>query len=59
MVILTAHQANALTAFMECFDLYTTGAWAQIETGMRDEFGIANPEADLEDARRTLRGEAE
>jgi len=57
MTILTRSQAEALEAFCECFDLYTTGAWTGIEAGMREDFGIENPEAALESARRALRGE--
>lgn len=59
MKILTDDHAVALEAFCECFDLYITGAWAQIEEGMRNDFGIDDPEAALEDAKRALRGESE
>ncbi len=58
MITLTRDQADAIVAFCESFDLYTTGAWAQIEDGMRDDFGIEDPESALEDALRTLRGES-
>ncbi|WP_176223165.1 hypothetical protein [Aurantimonas sp. 22II-16-19i] len=57
MVVLTKEQAAALEAFLEAFDLYTTGAWAPVESGMREDFDIEDPEAAIEDARRALRGE--
>lgn len=57
MVILSNDQADALAAFCECFDLYTFGAWAAIEDGMREDFGIVDPEGALEAAKRVLRGE--
>lgn len=56
MKTLTNEQAETLFAFLECFDLYTTGAWSSIEEGMRAEFGIKNPEEALEDARKALEG---
>lgn len=59
MAILTKRQAETLEAFCECFDLYTSGAWTGIENGMRKDFGIENPEAALESARRALRGEGD
>lgn len=54
MKVLTPQQAAALVAFLEAFDLTTTGAWAGIETCMRDDFGITDPEAAPEDARAAL-----
>lgn len=57
MKTLDAKSADALIAFMECFDLYTTGVWARIEAGMREDFGIEDPETALEHARAQLTGE--
>ncbi len=54
MVTLTEEQADVLFAFCEAFDLYTTDAWQSVENGMRDDFGIAEPEDALEDAKRAL-----
>ena len=54
MKALTSEQAMALLAFMECFDLYTTGAWVGVEKGMREDFGIEDPEAALEEAKEAL-----
>lgn len=54
MKTLTKEQAQALFAFCECFDLYTTGAWAQVENGMREDFGIEDPEIAIEDAKEAL-----
>lgn len=51
---LTTEQAQALLAFCECFDLYTTGAWAQVEKGMRADFGVEDPETAIEDAKEAL-----
>jgi hypothetical protein len=51
---LTPEQVAALIAFLDCFDLYTTGAWAPIEAAMRAEFDIDDPEAALEDVRNAL-----
>jgi len=59
MVVLTLAQAAALEAFCECFDLNSTGLWSRIEDDMREDFGIIDPEGDLESARRALRGEAD
>ncbi len=58
MITLTQEQAQALEAFCESFDLRTTGAWTQVEEGMREDFGIADPESAIEDAKRALRGES-
>lgn len=58
MKVLTEEQASVLEAFCESFDLYTTGMWAQVEEGMRDDWGIEDPEGALDDARRALRGES-
>lgn len=54
MKTLTSEQASALVAFLDAFDLTTTGAWAGIESCMRDDFGIDDPEAALADAREAL-----
>lgn len=51
---LTREQADALLAFLECFDLYTTGAWRAVEKGMREDFGVEDPEAALDEARSAL-----
>lgn len=53
MKSLTEKQANTIFAFIECFDLYGPG-WTGIEQGMRDDFGVEDPEEDLEDARTAL-----
>jgi hypothetical protein len=55
MKTLTSDQAEALLAFCECFDLLTTGAWQPIEEAMREDFGIEDPEAALEEAKEALR----
>ena len=54
MVNLSKKQAEAILAFMECFDLYTTGVWSKIEEKMIDDFGIEEPEKILEDAKQSL-----
>jgi hypothetical protein len=54
MVTLTKEQAYALKSFLDAFDLHTTGAWATIAESMREEFGIDDPEAELEEAREAL-----
>lgn len=54
MKFLTDEQAMTLVAFLESFDLHTTGAWVAIEQAMRDEWGIDDPEAALNDAREAL-----
>ncbi|MFE3838875.1 hypothetical protein [Pseudogemmobacter sonorensis] len=54
MQTLTQKQVMALLAFLEAFDLTTTGAWAGIESCMRDDFGIDDPEAALAEARDAL-----
>lgn len=56
MVTLTDEQANVLFAFCESFDLHTMGAWVGVESGMRDDFGIDDPETALEDAKQALQG---
>lgn len=57
MTVLTREQAQVLEAFLDSFDLHTTGVWGVIEQAMRDEFGVEDPEAAVDDARRALRGE--
>ena len=54
MKTLTNEQAHAIRAFMEAFDLTATGVWSGIEACMRDDFGIEDPEAALEDAKTAL-----
>jgi len=54
MVTLTADQAQAIKAFMECFDLHTTSVWPVLEKAMIDEFGIDDPETILEEVREAL-----
>ena len=54
MKVLTAEQAAALIAFLDAFDLTATGVWAGIESCMRDDFGIEDPEAALAEAREAL-----
>lgn len=56
MVHLAQAQADALLAFLESFDLNVTGAWPAIEKGMREDFGIEEPERMLEQAREVLQG---
>lgn len=48
-VTLTAEQVAAAHAFIEAFHLNTTGVWVEVEAAMRDDFGIPNPEAALDD----------
>jgi hypothetical protein len=54
MKTLTKEQAEAVYAFMECFDMHTTGVWSGIETAMIEEFGIDDPEDILEAAKQSL-----
>ena len=54
MKVLTSEQATVLLAFIEAFDLTTTGAWAPIESEMRENWGIDDPEAALQDVRQAL-----
>lgn len=56
MVALSKHHADVLIAFMESFDLRTTGAWAQVEEGMREDFGIEDPEGEIEEIKSFLQG---
>lgn len=44
---------QTLLAFLECYDLYGP-AWPAIERGMRDSYGIDEPEEALEKARDAL-----
>ncbi len=57
MKILTDEQASVISAFHDAFDLYTTGAWAAISEAMESEFGIEDPEKELEAALKVIRGE--
>lgn len=50
---ITEKQANTILAFLECYDLYGPG-WQAIENGMRNDFGVDDPEEDLEDARNAV-----
>ena len=54
MVILTKEQAEALAAFLDAFDQTVTGAWPDVEEHMRENWGIEDPEAAIEDARQAL-----
>lgn len=54
MKTLTDDQAAALLAFLDAFDLHTTGVWCVIEEAMREESGIDDPEAALAEAREAL-----
>jgi hypothetical protein len=56
-VLVPAEQARVLLAFLEAFDLHTTGVWAVVAAAMKEEHGVDDPEEALEAARRTLRGE--
>lgn len=51
---LTQAHKDALLAFMEAFDMTTTGAWNAIADHMI-EAGIADPDGDLEAAKEALR----
>jgi len=51
---LTDEQATALLAFLDAFDMHTTGVWAVIAESMREEFGIDDPEEALAEAREAL-----
>lgn len=53
MKTLTDAQAAALCAFLDASDL-VGGFWSQVEAVMREDFGISDPAAALEDARRAL-----
>jgi hypothetical protein len=55
MKTLTSKQVDALLAFLDCFDMYTTGAWSQIEEHMREDFGIDDPEEAMEEIAEELR----
>ncbi len=54
LATLTADQAYTALAFLDCFDLYTTGAWREVSEGMTEDFAIPDPEAALEDLRDAL-----
>jgi len=54
MKILTDEQAAVLVAFLRSFEDRTTGAWALIEAGMREDFAIDDPESALQDAVEAL-----
>lgn len=51
---LTEDQANALLSFIQGFEETTTGVWAHVAEWMRENGGIDDPEAALEDAREAL-----
>lgn len=54
-VTLTEDQTNTLTSFITAVEgLF--GVWPSIETVMRDEFDIDDPETALEEARTALMG---
>lgn len=53
-VILTGDQAYTLMAFLESFDLRTTGVWRQVAESMIEDFAITNPETALAEARDAL-----
>lgn len=55
MKTLTDEQAQAILAFHAAFDDCATGVWGLIETVMRDEHGVEDPEGTLEDALSVLR----
>lgn len=52
--VLSQQHASVLLAFLESFDLHTSGQWAVIEQAMKSEHGIADPEQELEAARDAL-----
>lgn len=53
-IILTGEQVYTLIAFLDSFDLHTTGAWRAVAAGMTDDFAIPDPEAALDDLRAAL-----
>lgn len=57
-ITLTEAQAAALLAFVESFETHITGAWPAIKRAMREDWGIDDPEAALEDAVNKLRDAA-
>lgn len=54
MIELTKEQAHVLSAFISAFELNTTGVWTIVENAMREDWGIEDPEAALEDAAQAL-----
>lgn len=52
---MTNKHKNTLLAFLECYDLYGP-KWQEIEKGMKDDYGVDDPENDLEAAREALMG---
>lgn len=54
MKTLTESQVTALQAFLDAFEQTTTGVWTGIEKHMRENWGIEDPEAALEDAHQAL-----
>ena len=54
MKTLTDQQAAVLVAFLDAFDLHTTGVWAVLEQAMIHDHGIEDPEAELAEAREAL-----
>ena len=53
MKALTEDQVTTLEAFLAAFD-ELTGVWPQVERAMREEWGIEDPEAALEDLRNAI-----
>ncbi|MEM1344866.1 MAG: hypothetical protein AAGI34_09840 [Pseudomonadota bacterium] len=51
---LSPEQATTLLAFIAGVEDSTTGAWSAIAEHMREEWGIVDPEAALEDASKAL-----
>lgn len=55
MKTLTREQAAAIIAFYDSFGLRITGAWPAVEDGMKEDFGIEDPENEIEAAIDALR----
>ena len=56
MIVLTKEQANTLSAFINAVELNVSGVWPAIESAMRDDWGIEDPESALEEAAQALQG---
>jgi len=55
-ITLNTREVATLVAFLDTFDLRLTGVWAQIEAGMREDFCVDDPEAEMEQIREKLSG---
>ena len=52
-ITISKKQADVLRAFLDSYELRGPG-WPGIEQGMREDFGVQDPETDLENAREAL-----